>query len=167
LIINGERVYFDPGVVMGPEFLEFGERVMSERRIVVPDGMLKAATDAACTVLDQRHEVVVGAALEAALRWLADNPPLPEIKQLESLWNSLPDSTGQYPYWQKIREVMWQWQTRVFLAVEPEVPEEVKDLLLVDAVNFEIPNGAKLYGSAADRNAAIIEAFRRGQKAGK
>lgn len=52
----------------------------------------------------------------------------------------------------------------IYRWMEPEVPEEIRDLLLVDGVTFETAFGVKYPGSIAERNEAVVEAYRRGQR---
>lgn len=56
-----------------------------------------------------------------------------------------------------VRFVIREWQRRMFLAPEPEVPEAIKDLLL-DGADF-------IHGQrhADEANKQILEAYRRGQ----
>ena len=100
-------------------------------KIQVPEGMLKAA----CREYpgrnfdyadEESYGVFTRPILKAALRWLSENPIVPTIKQLEKIWDSQPDSTAEYPYWQKIRETMAEWQRRMFLA--PEVSDTAKTI---------------------------------------
>ena len=53
------------------------------------------------------------------------------------------------------RRTCVEWQRRMFLASEPEISEEIKDLLVDDY--------AGSIGAAAQRNRDVIEAYRRGK----
>jgi hypothetical protein len=121
---------------------------MGERRIKVPDGMLKAVSEnwpIRC-MEDKAH---VMATLEAALRWLSENPILPSPPQRINMSREF------------VTDKAWvlceAWQRRMFIAPEPEVPEAVKDLLAPPGIhtNFTVPNDI--------HDVQIIEAYRRGQ----
>ncbi len=112
-------------------------------KIVVPDGMLKAALD---NGYKRFQAVEITVILEAALRWLSENPPLPTRLQCEGMWRSAENNGDRY---------CQEWVKQMFLAPEPEVPEEIKDLLEWDCNNGS--NYLKKY---------IVEAFRRGKKQG-
>ena len=88
---------------------------MQEKKIVVPDGMLKAAIE--CRNLEGIHKRTFEAILEAALRWLSDNPIKPTRHQVTELM--------------VIPFMFEEWQRRMFLAPEPEIPEELRDMVCV------------------------------------
>lgn len=118
-----------------------------EKKIVVPGGML----DAALPFCDnQMHS-----ALEAALRWLSENPIAPNDEQVGRMWcakNKLPFEGTDWVRWGAS-----EWQRRMFLAPEPEVPEAVKNLLWDEEVCDAASPRWKI-------NEQIIEAYRRGQQ---
>ena len=119
------------------------------KKIIVPDGMLKSANDAwiACEYekLDAMRD-----ALEAALLWLSENPIVPTDEQIVLLKRECPTRIEFY----RFRWATAEWQRRMFLAPEPEVPEEVKDLL----------SDGDILCKEGHFNHCILEAFRRGQK---
>lgn len=121
-------------------------------KIQVPDGMLKAAW---AIVGSNDDEALCSLVLEAALRWLSDE--LQKMTQDDPYENLLrSESMGEYDrrvgFNLAIKKVI-----HTFLVPEPEIPEEVKDLLVE-------PDISKWRGD--ELNAAVIEAFRRGQKSG-
>lgn len=135
------------------------------KKIVVPEGMLKAAVEDAAwngPIYGARGAIGV-IVLEAGLRWLSENPIVPnasdtlgllqEIVQSGHLSNeeycSIPSTT--------VRAVIREWQCRMFLAPEPEVPEAIKDLLLDERTNEGL---GKVAGKSY--NNALIEAYQRG-----
>ena len=127
---------------------------MSENRYVVPDGMLEAAENS--MPKDAPWEAFsINGILEAALRWLAENPMVPTSRQYHEDMD-FESSTETDPTYETACSVIAKWQRLCFLAPEPEVPEAVKDLLL--------PCDTVIQQPAKDRNADILEAFRRGQK---
>lgn len=133
---------------------------MSEKKIVVPTGMIEAAH-----VAWQMHPIrgydpddAINKALEAAIRWLSENPIVPTRKQWDEIGAS-PEVYGHvYSNSDEAEiELCVAWQRRMFLAPEPEIPEAVKDLLefWIDIGNAE---------TSSDTNRRILEAYRRGQK---
>lgn len=113
---------------------------MNEKRYIVPEGMLKAGIVGA-----GRCVAPVERILEAALRWLSENPIEATYQDWQQFCVEHPRAGVEpFPAW---------WQRRMVLAPEPEVPEAVKDLLYDPTV------GPTKIG----RNDAIFEAFRRGQ----
>lgn len=119
------------------------------KRIVVPEGMLKVALDSwSVSGRVQLHPntiASIGASLEAALLWLSENPIVPTEEQWKAMNNERqwPDSVGRRQW------LVAEWQRRMFLAPEPEVPEEIADLLV---------------GVHPDVAPIALEAYRRGQR---
>jgi hypothetical protein len=93
-------------------------------------------------------------AIEAALRWMSQNPIVPTETQMLNMRQETGDDSMTHDYNERAVFLATEWQRRMFLAPEPEVPSEVGDLLWD---NDHIPN-EKI-------NADIIEAFNRGKKA--
>ena len=134
---------------------------MSQTKIKVPEGMLLAASEFDPGAGEYNIEPI----LEAALRWMSENPILPTTADALTLlqervasghlsnkeYCAIPATT--------IRCVIREWQRRMFLAPEPEVPEvpevpeAVKDLM--DILGTKCSYVTYL---------SIIEAYRRGQK---
>jgi hypothetical protein len=141
---------------------------MSEKRYLVPEGMWHAAEHAAECGFTQRQ------ILEAALRWWSENPIMPKDDQLDEMIcdnpiimkfisdeaedSELDAAVDKYRvlFSVMLHSLMSEWQRRMFLAPNPEVPEAVKDLLL--------PCDTVIQQPAKDRNADILEAYRRGKK---
>ena len=117
---------------------------MAERRVVVPDGMLKAAVP--CYLPDRQ---LVHSILEAALLWLSENPIVPTSEQLHSIIGKLPVAMCDIVWTERDRALIAEWQRRMFLAPEPEVPEQIKDLWQAQPT--------------PDAKRRTIEAFRRGR----
>ena len=96
-----------------------------EKKIAIPEGMLEAAVAAVKIPVsgqlarNQTHDI-----LEAALRWLSENPIEPTQKQSRKLYADVPQGllVDEVPSWYAV-----EWQRRMFLAPEPEVHEEDKD----------------------------------------
>ena len=156
---------------------------MSDKRYVVPEGMLKAAclvgpcraygsssptppdeiqgliSDMA--VADKREKVLP--ILEAAIRWQSENPPKASMKQLQEMYDKVDQGNGGT----YIPSYLEEWVRRMYLAPEPEEPEALKDLLVSPFGDY----GSKLQldickADCARQNAKLIEAYERG-KAGK
>lgn len=126
---------------------------MSERKILVPEGMMSAGMTSGAGCGDYSCNLI----LAAALRWLSENPIAPTEQMLGELITEFPPS-GFCKTW-GLSQVCTSFQSIAFLATEPEVPEEIKDLLK------EIDDLPILLESRCKEIAA--ECFRRGQKAGK
>jgi hypothetical protein len=105
-------------------------------KIRVPDGMMVAAHVA------HIHPTVLNEILEAALRWLSEHPIVPSTDDI----GSMQDLLNGYGIadWGPI--LCAEWQRRMLLAPEPEVPEEISDLI-----------------RGREDDDLIIEAYRRGQ----
>ena len=133
---------------------------MMEKRIVVPDGMMKAVSN---TWEVKSHKVEINKAeaiIQAALRWLSENPIVPTRQNLEDMrtdWEDTPEQNAE----KVVIFLISEWQRRIFLAPESEVPEAVKNLLL-DGADFI--HGQK---HADEANKNVIEAYNRGLKEGK
>jgi hypothetical protein len=86
---------------------------MSEIR--VPEGMLKASLSSG--VFEGTDDAQK--ALEAALRWLSENPIVPDAKQVGEMVISAPYSNTRQAYTSTIFCIT-EWQKRMFLALEPK-----------------------------------------------
>ena len=87
--------------------------------------------------------------------WLSKNPILPTSEQLYSTIGRLSVAMCDIVWTKRDRAMIAEWQRRCFLAPEPEVQEEIKDLL------YE-KKRCDLW--ADETNFHIQEAFRRGQR---
>ena len=105
---------------------------MAEKRIVVPDGMLKAAITGLekefgigtnVGVYDSFAPAVI---IEAAMLWMSENPIVPTAEQLYSTIGKLPVSMCDIVWPERDRAMIAEWQRTMFLA---PVPAEIKDLL--------------------------------------
>lgn|ERR1017187_6182404 len=125
-------------------------------RIVIPEEMRFAALKAVA----EKHEVTsIGAmaaswaddadcAVEAALRWQSENPRVPTGQQLWEMSTKGPLADVNF--------VCAEWQRRMYLVPEPEVPEGTADL--------HWPGGLLGMGLGDTHNEQVDEAYRRGQK---
>ncbi len=119
------------------------------KKIVVPDGMQLAFFQA----MQYRFGSVPGGTavgLEAALRWLSENPPPIPLKDAARLAKNTYTVNET-----SIIAIVKSGIECMFLAPEPEVPKEVSNLMW----NINAP-------SHEEHNEDVIEAYRRGQKAG-
>lgn len=127
---------------------------MSDKKIVVPDGMFLSVDEAISKTRGIGCDITGGqvrdVTLEAALRWLYD--------ELDSLERVPYDNVMAHQYNSCIADVR-----RMFLAPEPEVPEEIADILWGE---FDDPPTATSVTLHARKlhNKSIIEAFRRGKE---
>lgn len=131
---------------------------MSERKIIPPDDMIEAVMRRHISRWDSamsREQVEI--VLVAALTWLAENPLMPTPNNISPLLKaaSLSNNNATSGI---VTSIVRVWQQTAFLAPEPVIPEEIKDLLLSDDYRPLVTMGI---------NERIAEAFRRGQKAGK
>ena len=144
----------------------YREKSMS-KKIVVPEGMLKAAIGQALEsgkVMKRRlwteffgsHDATcvqfTREMLEAALEWLAEHPIVPTDEQFQKM-------CGFYDWimrrdYEKMRDLIRKWTGMMFVAPEPEVMEAVKDLLVK---NPDHPDREEI-------DKRILEAYRRGKE---
>jgi len=116
--------------------------------------MLKAACRVGTTVASE-----AGPILEAALLWLSENPIVPTDEQslaVVGLKRAFPFDAHEWVRWGAV-----EWQRRMFLAPEPEVPEEARKFMWsspVDGVSED---------QRINHNCIVVNAFVAGQKAGK
>lgn len=132
---------------------------MSEKRYVVPEGMVQAGAtgwlaargeDGKLNPMDVSRSVLI-----EALRWWSENPMVPTDQQLQEMRQAIPRNGLTYDSW-----VAVEWQRRCFLAPEPEVTEAVKDLLLEKSAWI-----SDILVNTVNRD--LLEAYRRGQKSVK
>jgi len=118
------------------------------KKIIVPEGMLKAVNAAFDS--GKRKPVEL---LEAALRWLSENPVVPTRGQLH-------DIMGQRFYYEDhIIKGIIEWQRRMFLAPEEEIPKELKALMFGELAPAKVgPINKEMV------NALVLEAYRLGQQ---
>ena len=144
---------------------------MIEKKTVVPEGMLAAAWQDIAAAMKERISVggiggvaelhVARIAVEAALRWLSENPIVPTDEQIRDLFEANRYGVSREAW----RIYFTEWQRRMFLAPEPEIPDEIEDLLRFPP-DIVIP-GDDLYRHVkAHLDNVATEAFKRGQKAG-
>lgn len=79
---------------------------MSEIKVVVPEKMLDAVNGAS-VVAQNLHDESLFEMLEAALRWLSENPIVPTVEQSSDMMEKFPVNTT--------RNVCVEWQRRMFL----------------------------------------------------
>jgi len=136
---------------------------MSEGRIVVPEGITGRVFLMLRKLNDYPHPdskecgkllVVAVAVCEEFARALIESPITPTRSQLDAMYDSM-KTVGDAAEYMAV-----EWQRRMFLAPEPEIPEDVKDLL-----RGTLPNGG--YCVSEEVGKLVIEAYRRGQKAPK
>lgn len=134
------------------------------KKIKVPEGMIEAAHKASEFTDYEREKRtlrfapgIINTILEAALLWLTEHPIVPTMAQIEAI-----RCTG-HPC---ILDGAWyaqEWQRRMFLEPEPEVPEEIKDMLL----DAHAPDSEHCFFKPSVYNERITEAYRRGKESRK
>jgi hypothetical protein len=114
------------------------EREMTEAKIKVPEGMLEAAHNPCVYELMRlKPGLGIGYAaadapclteviLEAALRWLSENPIVPTEERAQEMWSAKQQYEGHFASWEFVRWGACEWQRRMFLALDEDEP--VKDL---------------------------------------
>jgi len=129
------------------------------KKIVVPEGMMKAAIFAwrLHPIRGYPPEDAVCKAVEAALRWLSENPIVPSEAQLRKMEDEVLGKEGIL-MGNRLSEIgaITEWQRRCFLAPEPEAPESVKHLLLQG--QWDPMPSRDVY------NQRIIDAYNQGKK---
>lgn len=122
---------------------------MSEKKVVVPEGMLMAAM-AVKIGFSQGYESFTRRILEAALLWLSDGHMPLLLPMLVAVKDAVPGWSVNETV---VQGILHQGLRRMFLAPEPAAPEAIKDLLY----------GMSESGSG-EVNERLAEAYRRGQK---
>lgn len=146
------------------------------KRIVVPEGMLRAAclvglcraygssspippdevqgliSDMAVT--DKREKVLP--VLEAALCWLSENPIVPTKEQMSSLRFETIGESELSTYNERAIQIAVEWQRRMFLDPELEIPDDVVRMLQEKQI---------LFGPEYYLTRLCVEAYRLGKKA--
>lgn len=118
---------------------------MSAGKIKIPDGMVKASVDKMMSRWEDQNDGYrnssmgveaekqlqknLPVALEAALRWLSENPIVPTLEQTEECRHLHRYEFDPLKPLCVYQQVAVEWQRRMFLVPEPEIPEEIKDLL--------------------------------------
>jgi hypothetical protein len=130
-------------------------------KILIPDGMLARARRAlghGSGLIDDIQLFIIATAF---CEHIAENPIVPTDEQVIACRRAcgyyneglLQESKGVYVEWQRI----------MFLPPEPEVPEEIKDLL--PGLSYgTMPANSEQFAEII--KGTMIEAYRRGQKAG-
>jgi hypothetical protein len=123
-----------------------GEAGMSDK-INVPEEAVKWVIRARYGTADQNQTEAIRQDLNSFACWLAENPIVPTKEQMERL---VRDNFTAH-------SLCIAWQKEMYLAPEPSVPEEIKDLL--------VPNDPET-GLPMDQRMALLESYRRGREAG-
>lgn len=134
--------------------------MIEDKKIVVPKGMLEAFFDEAHDGPRWNEEEVTDM-LAAALRWLSENPIVPNDEYVEGV---IREHSRTNVKWACV-----EWQRRMFLAPEPKFPEEVGDLCWNESpAPRNEPRDEEGAGVHARKlhNKQLAEAYQRGQKAG-
>lgn len=142
-----------------------------ENELVVPQGMLDAH------VVTWAHTDSHKTGLQAALEWLAKNPPLPAamVDQVSCMiWSfnldKRPEIGGESAMWTEEHEAVKRIYRRIAQLAcqitfaqafkpEPAIPKDLADLVIVGALDLSINM------SLGGLNALLLEAYSRGKQA--
>jgi hypothetical protein len=131
---------------------------MKDKKYRVPEGLLKSAVANLIHCWDRiprstdyssKQVQLAMAACEAGIGWLAENPIMPTMRQLNDMYKKVDTGNGGT----YIPAYLAEWQRIMFLAPEPAIPEAVQDLLYDEFV-----------ATTEKINEAIIKAYRRGRE---
>jgi hypothetical protein len=120
---------------------------MTVNKYRVPDGMLNAFISGRRhqPYDDFRDEYIRG--LEAAIQWLAENPIMPTMEQLNAMYKKVDTGNGGT----YIPAYLAEWQRIMFLVPEPELSDEVEQVISrIRGCTFSKSDAAKLH-KAIDR----------------
>ena len=135
---------------------------MSDKKYVVPEGGLEVAKQVLRDkfAFVERDNSTLGeylkTSLEAFIRWQSENLIVPSHEQVIHLCEIFANRSV-ISYCDSVRAVAIEWLRIMYLAPEPEVPEEIKDLLLTEQSHKDVQ---PLKG---ELNSLIMEAYRRGK----
>ena len=101
-------------------------------KISVPEGMINAAISASADYLrdNQSRDVHAQVVVEAALRWLSENPIVPTYEQYSDL---SADSTKYEYALPSMKYAAIEWQRRMFLA--PPEPIDTREMTVYDCLD--------------------------------
>jgi hypothetical protein len=111
---------------------ELRKTSMSESRVVVPEGMLKAAKESEEEYLrdNQSRDVCREVILEASLRWLSENPMFPTHSEVNSILAMVQFQSLRGTSLDGLQDFAAMWQRRMFLAPpDPEVGQAAKRVM--------------------------------------
>lgn len=142
---------------------------MSDKRVVVPEGMLEVAENGFRHADPARYKdctYLASMILEAALRWQRENAPVPSEMQMRALRFATADNSFTHDYNQRAIHLAVEWIRRMYDAPDHRFDELIGDLIPPEGTQF----GPIYYGitpQEIERTKKVaIEAFRRGMKAG-
>ena len=142
---------------------------MSDKKYIVPEGLKQAIDECGLDKTRGRMWRFTSKELEAigqtVVRWLAENPTVPTEAQIQAMYNHL-DSNPQLRTASATNSsysaaMVAEWQRRMFLVSEPEVPDVVKDLIWSEKL-YAGDNG--FVEDIRQINNRILEAYRRGKE---
>ena len=181
--VSGEIIgLWSSGWIVG--MADMGERreFVSETKIEVPEGMLKAVSAAyeefrynEAFVLTERIRLGL---CKAALRWQKENPPVPSDKDASEIWEMAHNLDRRSETGHAGKDFAIAWVRRMYDEPEPEVPEEPSDkeradcnmaclMHMIEMVEKGDVDGVSSYVKYVRGVLKLIELERRsGQKAG-
>jgi hypothetical protein len=116
------------------------EEAMSEKRYVVPEGMLEAAKDALYLIDPVRSERLLDVdcteALEAALRWQSENWVVPTLQEMSDWVEGEGREICRHGHFAEIAlGAIIEWQRRMYLAPEPKTPDRIDLVEIMDLMD--------------------------------
>lgn len=117
------------------------------KRIIVPAEMLSAVDEKGCSCARCRSERAMAA--ETILRYISEHPQVPTDEQFVRLSADSIGNPALGSGW--FRRLSAEWQRRCFVQEEPEIPEEIREL---------VPPGQMACGEGLKN--LLYEAYRRG-----
>lgn len=133
---------------------------MSEKKYRVPDAMLRAAIERMEMPDTAPYMNQVEKVLEAAIRWLAENPIRPNAEQLESMTKLVYAADSSFTVAPKLfqlaQEYLMEWQHRMFLAPTDTKREKVLSVIMQET-HISIPEHCDSCEKVADAVLAALE----------
>lgn len=99
---------------------------MSEKKYVVPKGMLKAANREVYVggIQQDCYELILMRGLEAAVKWMAENPIVPTPQQASKIWDDARAGDPKYT-----ERACVEWQKIMYLGPEDPFERDCADIV--------------------------------------
>lgn len=114
-----------------------GEETMTDKRVVVPEGMLKAVEIVALSRTMPRGGSILPNILEAALLWQKDNAPVPNDEQLKILSSDAEKSDIEIGF-KRRKWYIREWIVRMYDDPDPKVREVPQYILDLRQIHFDL-----------------------------
>ena len=104
-----------------------------EEMIQVADAEIRACSSISSSIPDRTIAIIQKITIESVLRYISEHPQVPTDEQAKQLRDIGKEVSGQYDTQLHTAAsavaIAMEWQRRCFVQEEPEIPEEIKDLL--------------------------------------